>query len=245
MSYLIVGASSGLGRELAYIFAENKKDLILLARDDRDLSSIKSDLQERFDVKIDTISLDFSQIDEIQKKLFSQINLDYLEGVLFPVGLMFEEDYSNSDINTLKKIVFTNFLSICFTSSQFIKLYKNKKFLIVGFGSVSGILGRKINTSYAASKRALESFFESLFFDNINSQIKVHFYTLGYLNTNLAFGKKLKLPKADVKPLANLVFKNKDYKFIKRHFPYYWSIVSLFLKIIPIKILLKFSSLLK
>jgi len=70
MSYLIVGASSGLGRELAYIFAENKKDLILLARDDRDLSSIKSDLQERFDVKIDTISLDFSQIDEIQKNYF-------------------------------------------------------------------------------------------------------------------------------------------------------------------------------
>ena len=49
MKYLIIGASSGLGREVAYSFAKNNHDLILVARDDRDLSPIKSDLENKKD----------------------------------------------------------------------------------------------------------------------------------------------------------------------------------------------------
>ena len=43
MNYLIVGASSGLGREIAYTFAKNGMDLILVSRDERDLLALKSD----------------------------------------------------------------------------------------------------------------------------------------------------------------------------------------------------------
>ena len=52
MKYLIVGATSGLGRELAYTFAEKKNNLVLAARDDRDLQAIKSDLSLKFRVEI-------------------------------------------------------------------------------------------------------------------------------------------------------------------------------------------------
>ena len=59
MKYLIVGASSGLGRELACTFAREKHNLVLAARDDRDLQAIKSDLNLKFGVEIKTISIDF------------------------------------------------------------------------------------------------------------------------------------------------------------------------------------------
>ena len=49
MSYLILGASSGLGRELAYILAKNSNDLIIISRDERDLKAIKSDLEIKFE----------------------------------------------------------------------------------------------------------------------------------------------------------------------------------------------------
>ena len=54
-------------------------------------------------------------------------------------------------------------------------------FLIVGFGSVSGLLGRKINSIYAGAKRALESYFESLAFDE-------NFKTIMKWNRSLFFG---------------------------------------------------------
>ena len=45
MSYIIIGASSGLGRDLAYTFAEKKNDLILVSRDEKDLTATKSDIE--------------------------------------------------------------------------------------------------------------------------------------------------------------------------------------------------------
>ena len=52
MSYLIIGASSGLGRELAYSFAKKGHNLTLVSRDKRDLVSIKSDLELRYEINI-------------------------------------------------------------------------------------------------------------------------------------------------------------------------------------------------
>ena len=45
MSYLIVGASSGLGRDLAYEFAKNSNNLTLVSRDKKDLEYLKSDIE--------------------------------------------------------------------------------------------------------------------------------------------------------------------------------------------------------
>ena len=41
MKYLIIGASSGLGRELAYEYAKNKHDLVFVSRELRDHAAIK------------------------------------------------------------------------------------------------------------------------------------------------------------------------------------------------------------
>ena len=53
MTYLIIGASSGLGRALADKFAKEKKNLIIASRDDRDLIAIKSDLEIKYNIKVE------------------------------------------------------------------------------------------------------------------------------------------------------------------------------------------------
>tara|TARA_B100001939_G_scaffold199665_1_gene171624 strand:+ start:72 stop:812 length:741 start_codon:yes stop_codon:yes gene_type:complete len=243
MSYLIVGASSGLGRELAYVFAENKKNLCLISRDERDLNTIKSDLKEKFFNEVEVLNLDFSKENEIKDKLLSNKNLiEKLEGVLFPIGLMFDHDDIHLSSESVNKLNSANYLSVCLTISELIKIKKDKEFLIVGFGSVSGLLGRNINSYYAAAKRALETYFESLIFNNKKNNFNIHFYTLGYLNTGLAFGKDLKLPKGEVKKLARTVFKNKNKKIIMKYFPSFWKIISLSLRLLPLGVLLKFKS---
>lgn len=246
MSYIIIGASSGLGRELAYKFGENKNNLFLVSRDKRDLTPIKNDLQEKYKISVEIVDFDFSKIEEIKSNLIPQIKKqEDLKGILFPVGLMHEKDNSDLNLEDLIKVYNANFVSIVFTVSELKKIIKNKEFSFVGFGSVSGLLGRDINTNYAAAKRSLESFFESLAFDNIQSSYNIHFYTLGYLQTNLAFGKNLKLPKGNVKSLANLVYKNKNQKNVKRFFPFYWSIIAAVLKLVPLKFILNIKKFLK
>ncbi len=245
MKYLIIGASSGLGRELAYTFAREKHNLVLAARDDRDLQAIKSDLNLKFGVEIRTISIDFSDIEEINKNILSENEvIDNLNGVLFPIGFMFEKDNSQLDIAQINKIIFANFISINYLTSKFLEVFKDKEFSIVSFGSVSGLLGRNLNVNYAASKRALESFFESLAFEK-KKNFFIQFYTLGYLDTNLSFGKKIKLPKGNIKKISELVYKNKNKKFIKTFYPYYWGFIALIIKLLPFKLILFLQNFLK
>ena len=246
MKYLIIGASSGLGREVAYSFAKNNHDLILVARDDRDLSPIKSDLENKFGVKVLTISLDFSSIQAIEAKILSDEKITKeISGILFPVGLMFEKDDKYLEENKINKLIYTNYVSVCFLISKLFETLSKKNTTIVGFGSVSGLLGRKVNSNYAASKRALESFFESLAFECKNTKINIQFYVLGYLDTNLSFGKELKLPKGNIKKLSEKIYNNKDKKLIKMYYPYFWNIIAFFLKIVPFSLIVKFQNFLK
>ena len=241
MKYLIIGASSGLGRELTKKFAEKGHNLIIASRDERDLNAIKSDLEKKFKINIDVMPLNFSSLDEIKDKLFSNQNLlQNLDGVLFPVGMMFDEDNFKTDSIKMNQLIRANFISIAFTIQELKKFFDvNKNPSIVGFGSVSGFLGRNINITYAAAKRALESYFESLCFEKDLKKMNIQFYILGYLDTNLSFGKNLKLPKAPVTKLARIVYKNLNKKFKKVYYPSYWRLVFLIIKIIPFVLLRK------
>ncbi len=239
MIYLIIGASSGLGRALAAKFAKEKKNLIIVSRDDRDLTAMKSDLEIKYNVKVEKIALDFSSFEELNQKLFKKSIFQNLNGILFPVGLMYEKD--NFDINEvdLKKIIFANYLSIAHTINYASKHSNMNDFSVVGFGSVSGLIGRNLNMSYAAAKRSLESFFESMAFEEKLKNIKIQFYTLGYLDTNLAFGKDLVLPKGSTIKLANIVYKSLKFNFKKTYYPLFWIIIAFFLKNIPFSILIR------
>ena len=162
---------------------------------------------------------------------------------MFPIGLMFEKDNLRLSNKDAIKILNSNYLSIGYTIENLKQTISNKDFLIVGFGSVSGLLGRNLNSYYAAAKRSLESHFESLNFDNLKNKLRIHFYTLGYLDTNLAFGKKLLLPKGNIVSLANIVYKNKN-KNDQEILSFLLGIIALILKLTPLKIILKFKKLL-
>ena len=93
MSYLIIGASSGLGKEIAYEFARNRKNLIISSRDIRDLKSLKHDIELKFDVKVRILQIDLSLIEKVKKKInFNKIFFKNIDGVLFPVGQMYNDD---------------------------------------------------------------------------------------------------------------------------------------------------------
>ncbi|MCI6701395.1 MAG: SDR family oxidoreductase [Solobacterium sp.] len=57
---LVTGASSGIGKEMAYLLAEEKYDLILVARREKLLNEIRDDIVHKYGVDVHVLSIDVS-----------------------------------------------------------------------------------------------------------------------------------------------------------------------------------------
>lgn len=68
MAYaLITGATGGIGRELAALFAHDGHDLILTARNNDRLRALADELERAFDVDVVTVALDLAEADAAKK----------------------------------------------------------------------------------------------------------------------------------------------------------------------------------
>jgi hypothetical protein len=74
---LITGASSGIGAELSYIFAERGHDLVLVGRNEEQLESVKNNIERKYGKSARAIAVDLS-IPSSPKQLYEQVKNDGL-----------------------------------------------------------------------------------------------------------------------------------------------------------------------
>lgn len=79
---LITGASSGIGKEMAKIHAEQGGDLILVARSQEKLENLKSELEQQHDIQVKIIVKDLTHTDA-PRQIYEEckakgIEVDYL-----------------------------------------------------------------------------------------------------------------------------------------------------------------------
>lgn len=72
MKVLITGASSGIGRDMARVFANKGYNLVLVARNEEQLKKIAEELKEKNQIEVQTIEMDLSIVEnckELHKKV--------------------------------------------------------------------------------------------------------------------------------------------------------------------------------
>ena len=243
MTYIIVGGSAGLGRAIAKKFASEKNDLIIISSDLRDTKAVASDLEIRYGVNVVPLEMSLSKSSMTFKKVDKALEkLSPLAGLILPIGFNDPNDVPGITDKSFFKLVNTNFTSVCIFINHFLPILKKvQNSTIIGFGSIAAIRGRTLNATYAASKRALESYFESLRHFVVNSPLTVQFYMIGYIDTNLSFGVDMTLFKpAQVDRLANIIFNNRLQDFGTTFYPKYWKIIKILLPIVPWSVFKKF-----
>jgi short-subunit dehydrogenase len=235
LSHLILGASGGLGRALCYRLATDRQDLVIVASDDRDLRALKSDLEIRFGIQVRAVDADVSGSRDYIDRLKAAVGeLGPLRGILFPIGAMASEDSGGLDPESAERLVRVNFLSVVDTVAVLLPSIRSSGGgAIVGFGSIAGARGRGANVVYSASKRALESYFESLRHLCARTGPIVQFYVVGYLDTSLAAGRTKLFPKASPGKLADRVARNLGRDFGSAHYPRFWRPVCFALRSMP------------
>jgi short-subunit dehydrogenase len=64
---LITGASSGIGMELATVFAKQKENLVLVARNAAKLEEMAKELTSKHGIKVNVLAIDLSELNSAQK----------------------------------------------------------------------------------------------------------------------------------------------------------------------------------
>ena len=239
MTAVVVGASAGLGRALAERLAASRHDLVVVASDARDLEALAADLRIRYGVRVVAVALDLGREASSAEPLARAVAElgGGLDALLLPVGWTAARDEVEVEPGVPERLLRTNFLSVVTLVSGLLPALREKpRSSIVGFGSVAAVRGRGANVVYAASKRALQTYFEGLRHACASSSVSVAFYVLGYLDTSLAFGRRTLLPRADPARLAARVVRDLGRRDGVMYHPALWRLVCAALPLVPFSI---------
>ena len=172
---LITGASSGIGRETAYIYAKNKYNLVLVARRKNELEIIKQDIKNLHKVNVSIFDMDLSKLDsaELLYKVIknAKLNIDIL---INNAGFGISGDFKDIDINKEESMLILNIISLTKLTKLFLKdMLMQKSGHIINIASTAAFQGVPDFATYAASKAYVLHFSEALAEELRTSNIKV------------------------------------------------------------------------
>jgi len=234
--YVIVGASSGVGRAIAEVFAAKGHDLLLVSREDRDTNAVASDLMLRFGVSVKSVKLDLAVSQPDYSAILEAVDAarENFKGMLIPAGTVIDSDTLEIETSAIDGLFRVNCMSICNLIVEILqRVHKDSAISLVGFGSIASVRGRGSNMIYSAAKTAMRFYFESLRHACVGKKIVVQFYVLGYMDTNLAFAYNVPLPKGAPNKLAQQVYRDIHKDIGVSFFPRYWQIVTMIIKLVP------------
>lgn len=195
---LITGASAGIGEACAVNFAQQKRDLILVARRRDRLKALEEKLAKEYGVKVHTFALDVCDKAGIQKfaadqkALLSKVEV-LVNNAGLSKGLSLLQDGNPDDWDVTLD---TNIKGVLYFTRALLPFFLEKKAgHIVNLGSVAGRWPYPKGNVYAASKAAVAMLTESLRWDLNGTGIRVTEISPGMVNTEFSlvrFGDKQK-----------------------------------------------------
>lgn len=188
---MITGASSGLGEALAHIFYSCGCKVILVARRKNELERVKNDLMKYKIVPIHPpiiLTLDLTDINNIKDEVLKVIMIHGRIDILINnAGISYRGKVIDTNVDVDVKIMLTNYFSQVALSKIVLPfMIEQKSGHIVGISSVQGRIAIPFRSSYAASKHALQAWYDCSRAELTHNNIKFTVVNPGYIKTSLS-----------------------------------------------------------
>jgi len=183
---IITGASSGIGKELAFQLAKQKTLLALASRDIKRLNEVAEECKS-LGTKVISVQTDVADKDQcknlIEKTLSEFGRIDTLiNNAGISMSAKFEEI---KDLDVFRKIMDVNYLGSVYCTYYALPYLKKSKGRIVGISSLTGLVGVPTRTGYAASKHAMRGFYDSLRIELMNTGVSVTMIYPGFVTSEV------------------------------------------------------------
>lgn len=207
---LITGASSGIGKACAELFAELGVHLVLTARRMDRLETLGRELSTNHGIKCLPIQLDVQKSKEIEM-MFKRLNQEGIDIDILVnnAGLALDMDkLQEGNIENWDKVIDTNIKGLLYmTRAALPSMIKKNQGHIINIGSIAGRWCYPGGNVYSATKYAVKGLSESLRMDLFGTAIRVSEIAPGAVETEFSevrFGDKERAKKlyAGFEPLT-------------------------------------------
>ena len=176
MIALITGATSGIGKSTAEIFAKNGYDIIITGRREERLSEFKKQLESNFKIKVHSLCFDIRKLSEVEKAInelpTNFKNIDVLvNNAGLAAGLSAIQD---GNVDHWERMIDTNIKGLLYITKSVSKIMiENKKGHIINVGSIAGKEAYANGNVYCGTKHAVDALNKGMRIDLLPHNIKV------------------------------------------------------------------------
>ena len=161
---LVTGASSGIGYELAKLFAQDGKNIVLVARSKDKLDELKKEIEKKSGTSVKVLTKDLSDSKSPQE-IFSELEK---EGITVDVlvnnaGFSVYGMFSETDWQKEAEMIQVNITSLTHLTKLFLnKMLESNSGKIMNVASAVGFVPAPLMSVYAATKSYVINFSEAL-----------------------------------------------------------------------------------
>lgn len=172
---LITGATGGLGKAFAKIYAKNGNNLLLVGTNDEKLTTLKDELENSFNVTVDFISADFADKTQLKKVYEYAKNKEYfVNNLVNCAGFGDRTDFIDMDVDLQLKMIDVNCNALLYFCRVFITdMVKNNEGHIINACSLAAFVPGPYMCTYHASKAFVLNLTESIAHEIRKTKVKI------------------------------------------------------------------------
>ena len=182
---IITGASSGIGKACAWIFAQAGAKVVLAARSLEKLKLVCKELQEAGFTAL-AVQADVSNEADC-KRLISKTIVEFqgVDVIINNAGISMRATLEQAEVSVIRQLMEINFFGTVYCTKYALPYLLKSKGSVVGVSSIAGYKGLPARTGYSAAKFAMHGFLESLRLENLKKGLHVLIACPGFTASNI------------------------------------------------------------
>ncbi|EQA36155.1 KR domain protein [Leptospira inadai serovar Lyme str. 10] len=232
---IVVGASSGIGKEIASQLIGQGNKVALFARRDKELKKIAGSFKGVKEDQVFIAKHDVTQYSQVSTTFAKAIKfLGGLDEIYYASGVMHRIEPEEFSVEKDLEMLEVNLLGCVAWLDLAAKFFQNQKSgKIIGISSIAGDRGRRGNPVYNASKAGMTTYLEALRNRLAVKGIQVVTVRPGMIETPMTAGLSGLLWLITAKEAAEVILHKVDSGKEDFYVPARWALVSLIIRSIP------------
>ena len=181
----ISGATSGLGRELVYLFSKHKYRIIMCGRSESLLAELKNEIEDKDSTECITIKTDLNSLVDLKDQLeqlpseWSSINV-----LINNAGIASISNFENLSLDEINQMIDVNIKATVGITHLLLPHLKRSSGHIINIGSIAKQEAFENGNVYSSSKLAIDHFSKCLRNDLLMHNIRVSVIHPGYIRND-------------------------------------------------------------